>query len=322
MTSGPARFLQTLPLFSSLSPSELDDFAWTGETFRVEADEILFRQNSPANVMYCIERGAIALSTMVGGSEGKTLGRLGAGSILGEAALLDGGTRSATARALEETHGWSLHRRAFDVLRGTFRPSAAKVLRKLAGIISARIGSLNPREALGSSAAREATDLAPFRRPTLDLNRENLIRLPPFKDFEADELEEMLAVLDQLQVPKGTVLFREGEPPGSCFITVSGAVEIYLDRAGKRRKLAVQGPGTMFGEASLFTNHPRNATGWARENSTLLECDLAAFERLYTSSSPAAFKFFEAAVALLIGMMRKAAARQAWFEAELQTQSD
>ena len=154
------------------------------------------------------------------------------------------------------------------------------------------------------------------------MNRENLLRLPPFKIFEADELEEMLAVLAHLQVPKGTVLFREGEPPGSCFITVSGAVEIYIEREGMRRKLAVQGPGTMFGETSLFTNKPRSATGWAREKSTLLECDIAAFEGLYTSSSAAAFKFFEAAVALLIGVMRKAAARQAWFEAELQTRPD
>ena len=163
MTSGPAHFLQTLPLFSSLSPSELEDFAWTGETFQLEADEILFRQNAPANVMYCIERGAIALSTMVGGSEEKTLGRLGAGSILGEAALLGGGTRSATARALEETRGWSLHRRAFDVLRGNYRPSAAKVLRKLAAIISVRIGSLNAPEILGSTLPRATS---PISRPS------------------------------------------------------------------------------------------------------------------------------------------------------------
>ncbi len=322
MNAQPARFLQTLPLFSSLSPSELEDFAFTGETFRLTTGEILFRQNTPAHAMYCIESGAIELSTMVGGSGEKMLGRLGPGAMFGEAALLDGGARSATARATEETQGWLLQRRAFDVLRGSYRPSAAKVLRKLAEIISARITSLNPPESRGGLATREPTDLTPFRRPSVDLNRENLMRLPPFKNFEPDELEQMLSALNQLQIPKGTVLFREGEPPGACFITVCGAVEIYVEREERRRKLAVEGPGAMFGEASLFTNHPRSATGWAREKSVLLECDLPTFERLYNSSSPAAFKFFEAAVSMLIGVMRKAAARQAWFEAELQTRTN
>jgi CRP-like cAMP-binding protein len=81
-------------------------------------------------------------------------------------------------------------------------------------------------------------------------------------------------------------------------------------------KLALQGPGTMFGEAGLFSGRPRSATGWAREDSILLEIDRPAFDRLFEEHSIVAFKFFDAAIVLLTELMRRALVRQAWFETE------
>ncbi|HSG65116.1 MAG TPA: cyclic nucleotide-binding domain-containing protein, partial [Gammaproteobacteria bacterium] len=100
----------------------------------------------------------------------------------------------------------------------------------------------------------------------------------------------------------------------SCFITVRGAVEICADSGGRRIKLALHGPGAMFGEAGLFSRQRRTATGWARENSILLEVERAAFERLFEQDSIVAFKFFDAAVEILVQIMRRAIARQAWLE--------
>ena len=316
MSAEPTRFLRTLPLFAGLSDSEVAELSWAGQAFRLEAGEFLFRQDAAADDIYCVESGRLAISIKVGGSVEKTIAYIAAGSIVGESALVDGGIRSASACATEPTRGWCLHRRGFDALRAAYRPSAAKVLRQLAGVISDRIAPPSPAPQLGRGTLAARIDLAPFRQSTRDLNRQNLQRLSALKEFTPDELEEFLAELNQLHVPRGTVLFREGDPQGSCFITVRGAVEVCIERDGTRRKLALQGPGGMFGEASLFTERPRGATCWARENTTLLELERPTFERLFQGQSVAVFKFFEAAVRLLVELMRRAALRQAWFEAE------
>ena len=164
--------------------------------------------------------------------------------------------------------------------------------------------------------AFEPPDLGVFRGDKADLDRDNLLLMPILEDFSRDELEALLGELHRLDVPRGTVLFREGDRPGSCFITLRGAVEIYVDTDAGKRKLALQGPGAMFGEASLFAGRPRSATCRTREDSILLEMEATTFQRLFEEQSVVAFKFFDGATRILVDLMRRAAERQTWFEAE------
>jgi CRP/FNR family transcriptional regulator, cyclic AMP receptor protein len=315
MGSDAGRFLGTLPIFSDLTPSEVEELAWAARPFRLEAGDFLFHQGAPANEVCCVERGRLVLTVRVGGSEQRRIGVLNAGSIVGEAALVDRALRSASAVAAEPTSGYALHHRAFDVLRATYRPSALKVLRRIAGLISARLAGAVPSH-VGRSHAGGLVDLGQYRHPATDLDRENLRRLPALGEFEPDELSVLLESSHQLVLPKGTILFHEGDPPGSCFITVRGAAELFVEDAGRRQKLALRGPGKMFGEAGLFSDRHRAATGWVRENSVLLELERAAFDRLFSDEPVVAGKFLESAIQLLIDLMRSAAVRQAWFEAE------
>ena len=162
MSAEAAGFLRTLPLFASLSDAEVAELAWTAQPFRLETGEFLCRQGAGAEEMYCIESGRVALSVMVGGTDENIIGYRERGCIVGETALVDGGIRSASVRATEPTCGWSLHRRGLDVLRATHRPSAAKVLRQIAGIISDRIALLIPAPQMERSIPAPAVDLAPL----------------------------------------------------------------------------------------------------------------------------------------------------------------
>lgn len=315
MTSDIASFFAGLPLFASLSADELKEMTWTARPFELAAGETLCVQGDHAEEMFAIREGSLQLSIEIAGSGETPIATLPPGSILGETALVSLGQRTATARALEPTSGYALHRKAFEVLHAAYRPSAAKVLRELCALISDRIASTNPGNPETAHGGRPP-DLSPFRHPATDLDFENLRRLPVLADFHPEEIDSLLAEFRKLLVPKGTVLFREGDASGSSFITVRGAVELCIDHEGWRDKLALQGPGTMFGEAGLFSKRDRSATGWARENSILLEIDRPTFDRLFESHSIVAFKFFDAAVKGLIDLMRRAVARQAWFETE------
>lgn len=318
LASQPSKFLGGLSLFSDLTADELSELAWTAMPFALAAGESLCRQGESADEMYCIEAGTVRITVTVAGGGEQELAVLGPGAVLGETSLVGGGLRAATATAVEPVSGFSLHRRAFEVLRASHRPGACKVIRRLAGLVSERLAD-SVRVDAGSNAAvaaGEPPDLGVFRGDKADLDRDNLLLMPILEDFSRDELEALLGELHRLDVPRGTVLFREGDRPGSCFITLRGAVEIYVDTDAGKRKLALQGPGAMFGEASLFAGRPRSATCRTREDSILLEMEATTFQRLFEEQSVVAFKFFDGATRILVDLMRRAAERQTWFEAE------
>lgn len=75
---------------------------------------------------------------------------------------------------------------------------------------------------------------------------------------------------DELVVPKGTVIFRQGERGDSMFLIRRGRVQILLESGGRRADVAVLETGAFFGELSLLSEAPRSATAEALEDTTLL----------------------------------------------------
>jgi CRP-like cAMP-binding protein len=71
-------------------------------------------------------------------------------------------------------------------------------------------------------------------------------------------------------VPKGTVIFRQGDPGDSMFIIERGRVRIVLHCEGQDAAFAVLDSGDFFGELSLLSDAPRSATAEALEDTTLL----------------------------------------------------
>jgi len=64
----------------------------------IQAGEILFNEGDPGDSAYLIHSGKIAIT-----QKGVRLGVLGANTMFGEMALIDGAPRMATASALEHT---------------------------------------------------------------------------------------------------------------------------------------------------------------------------------------------------------------------------
>ena len=78
-------------------------------------------------------------------------------------------------------------------------------------------------------------------------------KIPLFAALRGTETEFLAEILREVEVPAGTLFFREGEPGSSFAIIVDGEVEI-LKALGTpdERLLAVRGPGDFFGEMSLL----------------------------------------------------------------------
>ena len=107
-------------------------------------------------------------------------------------------------------------------------------------------------------------------------------------------------------VPKGASVCREGAPGGSCFIVVEGVVEVSIVVRGERQMLARLLPGSIFGQVSLVTGAPRNATCSAPQGAVVVEIKRPQCERLLNEGSRLALKFLATLNQGLISALRGA----------------
>jgi CRP/FNR family cyclic AMP-dependent transcriptional regulator len=77
-----------------------------------------------------------------------------------------------------------------------------------------------------------------------------------FSDLRQRELEQVAQLADEVDLPAGHVLMREGETGSQMFVIASG--EARVERAG--REIARLGPGSVLGEMALVAEGPRTAS--------------------------------------------------------------
>jgi CRP-like cAMP-binding protein len=109
-----------------------------------------------------------------------------------------------------------------------------------------------------------------------DLKLDLISSVPMFCRLGHKELEQVAQLLDEVDVPAGKVLMRQGEHGDEMFIVASGTFRI--ERDGKT--IAERGAGTALGEISLLSEGPRTATITALEPSRLLVAGHREFHAL------------------------------------------
>jgi CRP-like cAMP-binding protein len=101
-------------LFGSVPHAPLEDLAARASTVALDQNEMLFFKGDPGDRLYIVISGAIRIGVTSPEGREVSYGVLGPGAILGEIAVIDGGHRSADAKAMEPSLLLALERR--DVL--------------------------------------------------------------------------------------------------------------------------------------------------------------------------------------------------------------
>lgn len=117
-----------------------------------------------------------------------------------------------------------------------------------------------------------------------------LKQIPLFGDCSKTELEAVARVTDELALPEGRVLMRQGAPGRELVVLVGG--EATVERDGRR--IAVLSDGDFLGEVALVTGRPRTATVTATTALRVLVLDGLSFDRLLRDVPTIAVKVMKA----------------------------
>jgi CRP/FNR family transcriptional regulator, cyclic AMP receptor protein len=129
---------------------------------------------------------------------------------------------------------------------------------------------------------------------TLRLRRNEKLELiekvPLFAGLSKAELAKVASIADEIDLPEGKVLTRQGDRGREFFVILDGEAEVR--RTG--RKLATRRAGEFLGEIALISDRPRIATVTATTPLRALVIRDADFRALISRTPQIALKVLEA----------------------------
>jgi CRP/FNR family transcriptional regulator, cyclic AMP receptor protein len=110
----------------------------------------------------------------------------------------------------------------------------------------------------------------------MDKKTELLRRVPLFSRMNGRSLEQVGRLSDEVDLPAGRELMREGDPGREFYLILEGTVRV--ERAG--RTINSLGPGDFLGEIALLDGGPRSATATTESAARLLVLGRREFHSL------------------------------------------
>jgi CRP-like cAMP-binding protein len=105
--------LRAVPIFEKLSQVELGEIEKASKREVFPPERVVFFEGDRSDSLYVILRGSTKVFQTSDEGKERILNTLGPGAFFGEISMLDGGPRSASVKALEETEMLVFHHRDF-----------------------------------------------------------------------------------------------------------------------------------------------------------------------------------------------------------------
>lgn len=296
----PTDLLNQIPLFQDLHHEELVEIAgWFTET-KIAAGESLYVEGDAAtSASFLVDGELEALKALPGGGVTR-VGVIAAGSMIGEMALVAGGTRSATVRALKPATVVVVSCYFFHAAIDQMSIPAFKLLRSVIHSLTRRLQDLHARvlEQWDCEAASPPSG-GPAQSPAVVEHVDHVASfdcrpflpvIPFFANFTESEIDRVLKRARMLELPRGDFVYREGDAPDTCYILVRGAVEISVLR-DRRYQLEILGPGRLCGANSLISGMVRKSDARARSPALLLAFAAPRFMEVYLGEDTECLRF-------------------------------
>jgi CRP/FNR family transcriptional regulator, cyclic AMP receptor protein len=209
----------------------MNDIVKTQKILVCKKDDFLFKQNDRSRDLFIIKTGKVRVFKVEGGVE-IDLDVVGAGGIVGEIAIIDGGLRSASVIALEDTE-------AYLITEEDFRSLTGKIpdwFRKIATILAHRLREADAKidrnmesdKTAHVAAALSLISYSSFCKPleggryeiSAKTMENEVVDMLNIKYSEAMAAFDRLSKQDLLQIEKGKAIIVNREKLDECAKTV------------------------------------------------------------------------------------------------------
>jgi CRP/FNR family transcriptional regulator, cyclic AMP receptor protein len=190
-------------------------------------------------------------------------------------------------------------------------------IRAVSGTTSNELPAIDPAvlaqttKGLGKPGVYATLDANAAMASLTAIEKMMLIRqVPILADLDADDLEELAAIVEEHRVDPNRDVFHEGDAGDAVYLIVKGTVRVIVGGPGTdrpERMISELGPGQCIGEMAVLDSSPRSATVRAVDRTRLLRVPGEGFKRVM-SERP---EMSEAIVAELVRRMRSMTAQAA-----------
>ncbi len=246
MKANAEDLLRRSSLFQFLPDKHFEQLRPLLQEENYEFGDLLVRQGEPADAFYVLLSGRARVVKADHNGNEIVLATLKPGDSFGEAALSEGGTRTATVRCSTAVETLRLDRADFLQL------------------------------------AEETPDL----RHHIEMTARHralhgfLYEFSNFGRLPVPALRSLVEKLTPVEVLKGEAIIREGDPPGAMFILEKGRARAFHSNNGTQQNLAFYRDGDFFGELSILNGSPRAASVEAYNDCRLLALEPEAVRDL------------------------------------------
>ncbi|PRP93235.1 NTE family protein RssA [Enhygromyxa salina] len=238
----------------------------------VPAGQALIRQGETGDSMYVIVEGQLRVSVLDDDGNEIELPPVGPGDMVGEIALVLGGTRGTTITAQTPSRVLELGRETCM----TIAERHPQLIKPLTDHLRVRL-----------------------RRSRLAGLLDNI-----FGVLEPDSLRTLEDNLEWVHLESGQELFGEGDEAGGAYIVIIGTVRVVVSEPdGSERVLNDVGAGEWVGEMALLADGRRAATVYALRDTELVSISREAFEKLVLTDPEAMLHTAQLLVRRLRGMV-------------------
>lgn len=242
--------LQEMPIFADLPMASIESIAQRMILRHISAGERVYRAGDGGDALYMIESGEIELTAENASGVIEELARIGNQGFFGEMSLLAGQIRTEDATATRNTNLWVLYKGDLDSLS---------------------VEDSSIRSALNQGlAARLASDESEAEQ--------NFRNFELLSELGSEELQQVVSHLKPTRYRAGENIVRISTPGDALFLIENGEVRVQTFNGGSW----LLGPGESFGEQSLLTNQPHNASIAAQTDVDLWSLSKVDFDSLLT----------------------------------------
>jgi len=289
---------KSIPLLALVEPAEMQELLPVLQPVKLEAGQVLFRENTPGEGMWILGDGTEVSISQSRGKRPVVIATNKAGETVGEMALIDGGPRSGAAVVTQAGRAFYISATDFRALREAYRPGAFKVMRQICHELCSRLRATSDRVAPSQVTAPPSQAQSAGRRPS----EAEIDEFGPFITLPQVVKLALCQKLQSVDVAPGEAICLEGEQGEHAYFLISGEVQVTRNRQMLHRMR----PGAMFGMVSVIDEGRRSATCAALSAVRLLRLSKPDFDHLFMAGNRFAFQMVDLVSRQLVGQLRSA----------------